>query len=71
MNKMFKVMLQKPIKLENICRPWKNISKFNKRRGFNKAVRAFNKAVRPGKEFHINQRRAYVNSGLQSDSKTR
>ena len=50
-------MLQKTIKLEKICRPWKKFQKSNKRR-------AFNKAVGPGKESKINKRRAYVYSGL-------
>ena len=38
-------MLQKPIKLENICRSWE---KSNKRR-------AFNKTVGPGKKSKINR----------------
>ena len=50
-------MLQKNIKLEKICRPWKKIPKSNKSRDFNKAVG-------PGKKSKINKRRAYVYSGL-------
>ena len=57
MKKCANLCYKKPIKLENICRPWIKIPKFNKRR-------AFNKAVGPGKKFKSNKRRAYVYSGL-------
>ena len=53
-------MLQKIIKLEKFCRPWKKNPKFDKHR-------AFNKAIGPGKKSKINKRRAieYVTSKIK------
>ena len=50
-------MLQKPIKLENIARPW---IKFHDLINVEPLI----KAVGPGKKFKINKRRPYVYSGL-------
>ena len=52
-------MLQKTYQTWKYMKAMKKIPKFNKRR-------AFDKTVGPGKDSQINQRRAYVYSGLQS-----
>ena len=58
MKKCANLCYKKPIKRENICRPW------GKFQTLINVCRAFNKAVGPGKKSKINKRRAYVYSRL-------